>query len=83
MNTPAGQEMAARTLEAANKAGHLAVADYANTRNPKLISADGTKTWAVFDMPRPSLDCAWRWRASQVQPDADQARKAARAHSTR
>ena len=55
MNTRAGQDEAARTFTAANQAGHLAVADYANTRNPKLISADGRTTWAVFDMPNPDV----------------------------
>jgi RND superfamily putative drug exporter len=38
----AGLSVAARMFAAANRAGHLAVADYANTRNPKQISADGT-----------------------------------------
>ena len=53
MTTASGQDIAARTFAAANQAGHLAVADYANTHNPKLVSADGTTTWAVFDMPNP------------------------------
>ena len=35
--------------------GHLAVADYANTRNPKLISADGRTTWALINMPNPDI----------------------------
>jgi RND superfamily putative drug exporter len=55
MRTPAGQASAARVFAAANNAGHLAVADYANTHNPKLISADGRTTWALFDMPNPDL----------------------------
>ncbi len=55
MRTAAGQRIAARTFAAANRAGHLAVADYANTRNPKLISADGRTTWALFDMPNPDV----------------------------
>jgi RND superfamily putative drug exporter len=55
MNTAAGRDIAARTFAAANRAGHLAVADYANTGNPALISADGRTTWAVFDMPNPDL----------------------------
>jgi RND superfamily putative drug exporter len=55
MNTAAGQDIAARTFAAANQAGHLAIADYANTHNPKLISADGSTTWAVFDMPNPDI----------------------------
>jgi RND superfamily putative drug exporter len=53
MRTPAGQAAAARTFAAANQAGHLAVADYANTHNPKLISSDGRTTWALIDMPNP------------------------------
>jgi RND superfamily putative drug exporter len=55
MNTPAGQAIAARTFAAARQAGHLAIADYANTRNPKLISADATTTWALLDMPNPDM----------------------------
>ena len=38
MRTAAGQAAAARTFAAAHRAGHLAVADYANTHNPKLVS---------------------------------------------
>ena len=53
MQTTAGQEAAARTFAAANRAGHLAVADYANTHNPRLISSDGRTTWALIDMPNP------------------------------
>jgi RND superfamily putative drug exporter len=55
MNTASGQDIAARTFAAANQAGHLAVADYANTHNPKLNSADGSTTWAGFDMPNPDV----------------------------
>src|SRR3981081_1815322 len=53
MGTAAGQAAAARTFAAATQAGHLAVADYANTHNPKLISSDGRTTWALIDMPNP------------------------------
>jgi RND superfamily putative drug exporter len=53
MRTAAGQAAAARTFAAANRAGHLAVADYANTHNPKLVSSDGRSTWALVDMPNP------------------------------
>jgi RND superfamily putative drug exporter len=53
MDTAAGRDIAARTFAAGNRAGHLAVADYANTGNPKLISADSRTTWAVFNMPNP------------------------------
>ena len=55
MATAAGRAAAARTFAAAYRAGHLAVADYANTHNPKLISADGQTTWALIDMPNPDL----------------------------
>src|SRR2546423_12776801 len=53
MRAAAGQAAAARTFAAATRAGHLAVADYANTHNPKLISSDGRTTWALIDMPNP------------------------------
>src|SRR3954454_9247837 len=55
MRTAAGQAAAARTFAAANRAGHLAVADYANTHNPKLISSDRRTTWALIDMPNPDV----------------------------
>jgi RND superfamily putative drug exporter len=55
MRTAAGQAVAARTFDAANKAGHLAVADFANTHNPKLISSDGRTTWALINMPNPDV----------------------------
>jgi RND superfamily putative drug exporter len=55
MFTSAGQATAAHTFAAANQAGHLAVADYANTHNPKLISRDGRTTWALINMPNPDL----------------------------
>ena len=55
MGTAAGQAAAARTFAAANRAGHLAVADYANTHNPKLISRDGQTTWALIDVPNPDV----------------------------
>jgi RND superfamily putative drug exporter len=55
MRTAAGQSAAARTFAAANRAGHLAVADYANTRNARLVSSDGRTTWALIDMPNPDL----------------------------
>jgi RND superfamily putative drug exporter len=53
MATASGRAIAAKTFAAANRAGHLGVADYANTGNPKLISADGQTTWALIDMPNP------------------------------
>jgi RND superfamily putative drug exporter len=55
MRTAAGQAAAARTFGAVSKAGHLAVADYATTHNPKLISNDGRTTWALLDMPNPDV----------------------------
>jgi len=55
MFTHAGQAAAARTFAAASQAGHLAVADYANTHNRKLISGDGRTTWALINMPNPDL----------------------------
>src|SRR6266576_455071 len=53
MHTAAGQAAAARTFAAVPRAGHVAVADYANTHNPKLISRDGRTTWALINMPNP------------------------------
>lgn len=53
MRDAAGRDAAARTFAAAPKAGQLAVADYATTGNPKLISDDGTTTWALINMPNP------------------------------
>jgi RND superfamily putative drug exporter len=55
MRTAAGQATAATTFAGANRAGHLAVADYANTHNPKLISRDGRTTWALINMPNPDV----------------------------
>src|SRR2546421_473513 len=55
MGTSAGQAAAARTFVAATRAGHLAVADYANTHNPKLISSDGQATWALINVPNPDV----------------------------
>jgi putative drug exporter of the RND superfamily len=53
MRSAAAQTAAARTFAAANRPGHLAVADYANTHDPKLVSSDGRTTWALIDMPNP------------------------------
>jgi RND superfamily putative drug exporter len=55
MGTAAGQAAAARTFAAATRAGHLAVADYANTHDPKLISSDGRTTWALINVPNPDV----------------------------
>ncbi|HKA66900.1 MAG TPA: efflux RND transporter permease subunit [Solirubrobacterales bacterium] len=53
MSTARGRAIAAKTFAAANQAGHLGVADYANTQNRKLVSADTRTTWALIDMPNP------------------------------
>jgi RND superfamily putative drug exporter len=55
MHSAAGQATAARTFAAIPRAGHVAVADYANTQNPKLISRDGRTTWALVNMPNPDI----------------------------
>jgi RND superfamily putative drug exporter len=55
MHTAAGRAAAAKTFAAAHRAGHVAVADYASTRNPKLISSDGRTTWALINMPNPDI----------------------------
>jgi putative drug exporter of the RND superfamily len=55
MGTAAGQAAAARTFAAATGAGHLAVADYANTHSQELISGGGQTTWALLDMPNPDV----------------------------
>jgi RND superfamily putative drug exporter len=55
MRTAAGQAAAARTFAAVPRAGHVAVADYANTHNAKLISRDGRTTWALINMPNPDM----------------------------
>ncbi len=55
MQTAAGQALAARTFDAAQRAGHVGVADYANTHDPKLVSRDGRTTWALIDMPNPDI----------------------------
>jgi hypothetical protein len=55
MSNAAGQATASRTFAAIPRAGHVAVADYANTHNPKLISKDGRTTWALINMPNPDI----------------------------
>src|SRR3954452_6350173 len=55
MRSTAGQATAARTFAAIPKAGHVAVADYSNTHNAKLISRDGRTTWALVNMPNPDI----------------------------
>ena len=53
MNTMAGQKAAERTFAAASRPGVVSVADYANTHNPQLISADRRTTWAVLNLANP------------------------------
>ncbi len=53
MRSTRGQAIAAQTFAAAPRAGIVAVADYADTHDPTLISRDGRTTWAVIDMPNP------------------------------
>jgi RND superfamily putative drug exporter len=55
MHTAAGQAAAARTFAAAHEAGHVAVADFANTHDPALVSRDGRTTWALINMPNPDV----------------------------
>src|SRR5260370_42682778 len=55
MRTAAGQAMAGRTFDAAHRAGHLGVADYATTHDPKLVSRDGRTTRALIAMPNPDV----------------------------
>jgi RND superfamily putative drug exporter len=55
MRTAAGQALAARTFQSANRAGHVGVADYANTHDAKLVSRDGHTTWALINMPNPDV----------------------------
>ena len=67
MGTAAGQAAAARTFAAVHGAGHLALADYANTHNPKLISSDGRTTWALIDVPNPDVGLG-TGLVSRIQP---------------
>jgi RND superfamily putative drug exporter len=55
MKTASGRAIAASTFAAAHRAGHLGVADFATTHNPKLVSRDGQTTWALIDMPNPDI----------------------------
>src|SRR5258707_8924988 len=41
MDTPEGQAIAERVFYAANNAGYLGLADYANTHNPNFILDEG------------------------------------------
>ena len=53
MTTAAGRSIAAHAFAAAARAGHVAVADYANTHEPRLVSTAGRTTWALIVMPNP------------------------------
>ena len=55
MSTTAGRAGAARAFAAANGAGRVGVADYANTQDPHLISRDRRTTWALIDVPNPDV----------------------------
>jgi RND superfamily putative drug exporter len=55
MSMAAGRAAAARTFSAVERAGHVAVADYANTHDQRLVSPDGRTTWALIDMPNPDV----------------------------
>ncbi len=53
MQSATGQALAARTFGTVARAGHVGLIDYATSRDAKLISADGRRTWALYDMPNP------------------------------
>jgi RND superfamily putative drug exporter len=53
MNTASGRAAVAHTFAAAARPGVVGVADYANTGNAKLVSADGRSTWAVLNLANP------------------------------
>ena len=53
MKTAAGRATAAHVFAAATAVGHNAVADYAGTHDPKLVSRDARTTWAVINLPNP------------------------------
>lgn len=53
MATAAGQADAARTFDAAHKAGIDAVADYADTGDSHFVLDGGRTTWALISLPNP------------------------------
>ena len=53
MKTTAGRATAARVFGSVASNPHIAVADWANTHEPTLVSNDGRTTWAVINMPNP------------------------------
>ncbi len=55
MNTAEGQKMAETTFASPPNAGPVAVADYANTKNPVFLLDHGQSTWALINMPNPDF----------------------------
>jgi putative drug exporter of the RND superfamily len=55
LRTAAGRALAAKAFAAADDAGHVGVADYANTHDRRFIFAGGRTTWALIDMPNPDI----------------------------
>jgi RND superfamily putative drug exporter len=53
MYSTAGRAAAANTFAAAARPGVVAVADYADTGDAKLVSADGHSTWAMLNLANP------------------------------
>ncbi len=53
MRTPGGKAAAQQTFHAVARPGVVDVADYDNTGNPRLVSADGRTTWAVLNLANP------------------------------
>ena len=53
MHSAAGRAAAAAAFTRVASTTHVGLADYATSHDPKLISADGRSTWALYDMPNP------------------------------
>lgn len=54
MRTGAGRMLAAEAFtSAARHVGHVGLVDYATSHDARLISADGSRTWAIYDVPNP------------------------------
>jgi RND superfamily putative drug exporter len=70
MHAQRGQAIAARVFASASQAGHLAIADYANPGDPKLVTPYGHTTWALFDMPNPDVPAGPSRRYRMVRPSA-------------
>jgi RND superfamily putative drug exporter len=74
LRTPGGQALAARTFaQAADRAGHVGLVDYATSRDVRFISRDGRKTWTPFYVPNPDTG---------VNKNAEAALAPALAHAT-